>query len=88
MKADAYLHASEGRYSLEIDKLTKIDRFGMEAVTGRRQLYFAEARQLVYAENIVNAYLARAQFEGWAQFEKASPVQAEILKDVEISCHL
>jgi hypothetical protein len=56
VKALAYAHASEGVYSPEIGKLKSIDRFGVEAITGRRVLYFREYRHMIHAENVVAAY--------------------------------
>ncbi len=78
------MHASESLYSHEIDILAKIDRFGLEAITGRRQFYFGELRRLIIAENIVTAYRSRARAENWASWSRESPVMANLLAEVEV----
>jgi hypothetical protein len=82
----AFLHAREGQYSPEIDLLRKIDRFGIEAITGRRQFYFGELRAMILAENIVTAYKNRAQSENWATWARANPAMAEMLVEAEKLC--
>ena len=64
-----------------------IDRFGLEAVTGRRQFYFGELRRLICAENIVTAYkdLTRAA-NNWAAWAGSNPELAEILKEAMELC--
>lgn len=84
--ADAYRYASEGHYSPEIDMLAKIDRFGVEAITGRRKLYFGELRRMILAENIVAAYRARAKSENWAAWANANTVMADVLVEAEKLC--
>ena len=84
MKSDAYNYASEGLYSREIDTLAKIDRFGLEAITGRRQFYFYELRRLVTAENIVIAYRSRANSNNWVEWMQSNPSMAKLLAEVEI----
>jgi hypothetical protein len=71
-------------YSVEIDTLNKIDRFGLEAITGRRQFYFGELRRLVVAENIVNAYQSRAKSQSWAAWANENKVMSSLLNDAEI----
>lgn len=84
IKANAYLYASEGQYSREIDTLTKIDRFGIEAITGRRQFYHGELRRLVISENIVNAYRSRQASDGnWAAWANQNERMAAILAEAE-----
>lgn len=83
--ADAYLHASKGHYSPEIDTLRKIDRFGVEAVMGRRVLYFGETRRMILAENIAAAYMARKQASTWAQWSADNPAMAAVLKKIEMN---
>jgi hypothetical protein len=83
VKALAYAYASEGAYSPEMEKLKRIDRFGLEAVTGRRVFYFSEIRRLIYAENIVNAYESRAQSKNWVEWATSRPRMAEILAEAE-----
>lgn len=87
MKADAYLYASEGLYSVEIDALTKIDRFGIEAILGRRQFFYGELRRMIYAENLVAAYRSRAQSNNWAEWVASNPVMADVLAEAEKICH-
>lgn len=73
------MHASEGRYSYEIDVLGKIDRFGVEAVTGRRVLSFGEIRRMIIAENIVAAYRSSLQNNNWAEWTEKNPTAAALL---------
>lgn len=81
---DALAHARDGLYSPEIETLKLIDRFGIEAVTGRRQFYYGELRRLVVAENIVSAYQSRAGSENWAEWSAKYPAQAALLAKVEM----
>jgi len=55
----------------------------LEAVTGRRVLYFGELRRLTYADNIYNAYFQRAQSNNWAEWTESNPVLATILAEAE-----
>lgn len=75
----AYAHAESGAHSPELTMLAQIDRFGLEAITGRRQFYFGELRRLIIAENIVNAYRARASAENWAVWAMENPIMAKLL---------
>jgi hypothetical protein len=77
------LHASEGLYSPEIDTLAKIDRFGIEPITGRRYFYYGELRRMIVAENIVTAYRSRAQSNNWAEWVNSNPGLADMLADAE-----
>lgn len=63
--------------------LAKIDRFGLEAITGRRQFYYGELRRLILAENIVTAYQTRKRSENWAAWAENNPVMAKILAEAE-----
>ena len=63
--------------------LAKIDRFGIEAITGRKQFYFGELRRLIAAENIVTAYKSRAHAPDWAAWVRDNPLLAELLLDAE-----
>lgn len=83
IKSDAYLYASEGQYSPEIAKLHRIDRFGLEAITGRRIFYFNELRCLMVAENIVLAYKMRERAENWAQWANENKQLAKLLTEAE-----
>jgi hypothetical protein len=80
----AYLHASAGLRSPEIRKLQWIDRFGVEAVTGRRQLYYGETQRMITAENIVFAYRSRAASEDWGAWAQKYPDLEKLLIDVEM----
>ena len=77
------MYASEGRYSKEIDILRKIDRFGLQAITGRTQFHFGEFRKMIVAENIVNAYQRRAQSKNWAEWGRDNGTAAELLNEAE-----
>mgnify|MGYP001563942113 CR=1 FL=1 len=83
VKADAYAHASEGLHSREIEKLHRIDRFGLEAVTGRRVFYLYELQRLICAENIETAYRSRQQAANWAEWVQSNPRLANILAEAE-----
>ena len=83
MKRDADAHAERGAYSTEIDTAAKIDRWGLEAITGRKQFYFGELRRLIAAENIVTAHKSRAHATDWAAWVRDNSVLASILMDAE-----
>jgi hypothetical protein len=83
VKALAYAHASEGAYSPEIGKLRSIDRFGVEAITGRRVLYAREYRRMMYAENILYAYQSRARSKNWVEWATSNPREFEMLGEAE-----
>jgi hypothetical protein len=70
-----------------MDNLQKIDRFGVEAILGRKQFYYGELRRMILAENIVTAYHARAQSESWAAWAAKNPTLERILNEAEILCH-
>ena len=80
---DAYLYASEGQHSKEIEQLKRIDRFGIEAVTGRKVFLFGEFIRMRIAENIVNVYASRQAAANWAEWTEANPHNAKTLADVE-----
>ena len=84
MTADAYRHANENKHSPEISMLASIDRFGLEAITGRRQFYFYEYNRLIIAENIVNAYRSRAESQNWSEWARKNPELAHLLTSAEI----
>jgi hypothetical protein len=83
---DAYRHAESGRYSRELDILAKIDRFGIEAILGRRVLYYGELRRMILAENIVIHYRRRAASSNWAAYALDNPEMAQILLEAEKLC--
>ena len=66
-----------------MEKLKRIDRFGLEAVTGRRVFYYGEIRRLIYAENVVNAYASRAQSKNWAEWTASNSRLSNILAEAE-----
>jgi hypothetical protein len=61
-----------------------IDRWGLEAVTGRRVLYYSEMRRLICAENIVAAFESRKRSTNWVEWTQSHPRLAEILAEAEI----
>lgn len=83
MKALAYAHASEGKNSPEIEKLHRIQRFGLEAITGRRIFLLGEYCRLIAAENIVTAFNSRKRATNWAEWSQSNPHMAAILAEVE-----
>ena len=72
--ARAYLYADgDGPEPRELDAMRAIRAFGAEAVWGR-PLGVGEIRRMVVAENIVQAYRARAAHsDGWAAWASANP---------------
>lgn len=80
---DAYQFAEVGHYSKEMEKLSRIDRFGIEAVTGRKVFLFGEFIRLRMAENVVNAYNSRKNAGNWAEWVTSNPRAAELLADIE-----
>jgi hypothetical protein len=83
VKADAYAYASEGLYSLEIEKLHRIERFGLEPVTGRRVFLHGEYRRLIAAENIAAAYENRKRSANWTEWQQSNPKLADLLFEAE-----
>jgi len=86
VKSDAYLYASEGHRSREIEKLQMIDRFGLEAVTGHRVLLFRDYQRMMTAQNIVAAYGSRAKSQNWAAWVVDNPKAAELLAEAMKLC--
>ena len=76
--AAAYAYADGGQMPAEIRLLREVDRFGAQAVFGRT-LGAKEIRRMMIAENIVNAYRARAASENWAAWETDNPQVAALL---------
>lgn len=77
--AAAYRHADEGEPPPpELVALGYIDRFGAAAVYGRT-LGAGEMRRMALAENVVNAYKARARAENWAQWAQENRQASELL---------
>ncbi len=87
MKALAFLHASEGSYSPELQRLRLIRQFGVEAVTGERVLYHRDVNRMICAENIYRAFFSRQNHkDGWADWVSKYPVEAELLISAEKLC--
>lgn len=83
LKAAAYAHACGEGISPEIRKLQRIDRFGLEAVTGRRVLYWRELIHMTYAETIATAYVSRSKSANWTEWAASNPRLAAVLADAE-----
>lgn len=85
--ADAYLYAETGTHPpLEYLLLNYIDRFGVEAVLGRRILSAGEIRRMNAVENVVEAFRARkAEMDGGnvAKWATKNPDAARLLSDIE-----
>lgn len=79
--ADAYGYASEGRRSPEIEKLRRIERFGLEAITGRPVFLHRDYVRLVTVENIAAAYADRQRAENWAAWASEHPGMEKILNE-------
>ena len=84
VKADAYGYVSEGRYSREIEKLARIERFGMKAITGMEIFYYHDFICLTTAESVVVAYRSRQRENDWVDWAKNNPYPASLLKEIEI----
>jgi hypothetical protein len=69
----------------ELILLSYIDRFGVEAVTGKNILPFGDARRMIVAENIVEAYRDRKKSGNWAEWAEKNPSAAELLRQVEMT---
>jgi hypothetical protein len=67
---------------VEIDMLRKIERFGVEAILGRKQLYHGELNRMVLCENIVTAYHSRKS-SSWAEWAEKQPRAAALLAGIE-----
>ena len=82
--ADAYRHASDSQFmSKEINLLRQIDRFGVEAILGRKQLYARELRLMTIAENIVLGYEAREKSDNWAAWAHDNERLSELLIEAQ-----
>lgn len=83
MKSDAYAYASEGQFSYEMEHLIRINRFGLEAITGRRTILFSEYIRMITAENIVKAFTERMNAESWVTWQKDHPNASKLLTEAE-----
>lgn len=68
----------------ELILLSYIDRFGVEEVTGNRVLSFGDARRMITAENIVEAYNDRKRSGNWGEWADKNPAAANLLKHIEM----
>ena len=68
-------------HSREIEKLHRIERFGLEAITGRRTFLFGEYCRMIAAENIITAYESSKRSVNWAEWTESNPRLAEILAE-------
>lgn len=82
MTADAYRYADGGGHSNEIQLLRYIDRFGVEAVTGKKVLSAGELKRMLYAEGIVYAYQDRSRGNA-AEWVKENPGMNKLLYDAQ-----
>lgn len=64
-------------------ELSYIDRFGVEAVFGRKTLAAGEIFRMMTAENIRAAFRARRQAQNWAEWASENPQAARMLADIE-----
>jgi len=80
--AAAYIHADGGRYSPELRLLRYIDRFGVEAVMGRKTLYAHEIRRMIHAENVAGAYHERNRGNA-AEWVKDNPEMNKLLFEAQ-----
>lgn len=83
MKVAALQNAESGQYSKELDTLAKIDRFGLEAIYGRKTFYYGELRCLMIAENIHYAYHTRKTSKDWSDWTAKNPTLAALLFEAE-----
>lgn len=82
--AEALESARDDRHPpKELLLLQRIDRFGVEAVLGRRTLYHGEMNAMIAAENVYQAYKSRAQSDNWAEWAKKNEAAARLLQEVE-----
>jgi len=66
--------------------LQKIDRFGLEAITGRKQFYYGELQRLMYAEAIVDAYKSSQRASNWVEWTQSNPYLAKVLVEATKLC--
>jgi hypothetical protein len=80
----AYLYAEDSAHfpkPSELKLLEYIDRFGVEAVTGRKTLGAGELLRMIAAQNIVQAYRDKqAHKDGWAAWQQQHPAQNQLLE--------
>lgn len=68
---------------MEIEKLHRIERFGLEPITGRRVFLHGEYRRLIAAESIVIAYESRKRSVNWTEWKQSNPKLADLLFEAE-----
>jgi hypothetical protein len=80
----AYLYAEDSAHfpkPAELKLLEYIDRFGVEAVTGRKTLGAGELLRMIAAQNIVQAYQSKKDNkEGWVAWQQQHPAQNQLLE--------
>lgn len=67
----------------ELRLLHAVDRYGVEAVFGRKQLYAGEMRRMNYAENLVNIFNSRKAAMNVVVWTQSNPAQALFLEDAD-----
>jgi hypothetical protein len=58
----------------------------MDAVLGRRQLFYGETRRMIRAENIATAYYTRKHSDNWAKWASDNPAAEKLLNEAELLC--
>ena len=84
--AEAYAYAEDPSHEsapAEIGIARAIDRFGVEAVTGKKILRPGLISRIAIAESIVTAYKARSKAENWVAFSGENPELAALLIKAE-----
>lgn len=73
--AAAYRYADGGQDvpPRDLVLLRYIERFGVEAIMGRRALGAGEIRRMTIVEHIIRLYEQRAQSANWAAWESENP---------------
>ena len=62
--------------------LNYIDRFGVEAVMGRKVLYAHEMRRMIHSENLVNGYKERSKANA-AEWVEKNQGMAKLLREAQ-----
>jgi hypothetical protein len=80
--ADAYRYAEGGPPSREIRLMQYIDRYGCDAVLGRK-MYAREIRRINVAENVIAAHRSLRQALNYASWATEHPDAAALLARAE-----
>ena len=83
--ASAYAYAEGGQQSHEIMLGQLINRFGVEAITGKPVLDVGLARCIMRAERIEQAYRSRQEMENWAAWASDNPEENKILNQAMLA---